>query len=122
MAKVTLSYLPNYLRMYRKQRGLSQRDIAFLLGSRVSSVVSRYERRHRAPQLRTALAFSIMMECAVAELFAGVQREVEKAVRKRAKVLLKRVRLLPQDRLTAQKIRSLERIISKTHEGHGGGK
>src|SRR5437879_2031593 len=48
--------LENYLRTYRKRSGLTQREVAFLVGCRNGAQVSRYEKRRRLPPLRTALA------------------------------------------------------------------
>ena len=48
--------LENYVRTYRKRSGLTQREVAFLVGCRNGAQVSRYEKRRRLPPLRTALA------------------------------------------------------------------
>src|SRR2546421_227517 len=51
--------LENYLRTYRKRSGLTQREVAFLLGSKNGAQLSRYEKQRRLPPLRTALAFVV---------------------------------------------------------------
>lgn len=104
--------LHNYLRMHRRGRGLSQREIAYLLGSRAGSGVSRYERRRRVPQLKTALAYAIIVGSAVDALFPGLHREVSRTVIRRARVLLQKVSQMPQNRLRTRKLQTLERIIS----------
>src|SRR2546429_9576493 len=63
--------LENYLRTYRKRSGLTQREVAFLVGCRNGAQVSRYEKRRRLPPLRTALACEAAFGVPVAELFAG---------------------------------------------------
>jgi transcriptional regulator with XRE-family HTH domain len=70
--------IDNYLRTYRKRSGLSQREVAFLLGCKDAGQVSRYERRHRLPALRTALACAAILRVPLAELFAGIQKEVDR--------------------------------------------
>ncbi len=65
--------LPNYLRTYRKRAGLSQRDLAFLLGVRARGPVSEMEKRRRMPLLRTALALEVIFGIPAGELFAGMR-------------------------------------------------
>lgn len=75
--------LQNYLRTYRKKSGLTQREVAFLLGCQNGAQVSRYEKRRRLPPLQTALACEAVFGVPVAELFAGVRDVVAKNVGKR---------------------------------------
>src|SRR5882757_9428464 len=83
------SSINNYLRTYRKRSGLTQSEVAFLLGCKDAGQVSRYERRHRLPTLRTALACASILRVPLETLFAGVQREVDReAARRVAKLRL----------------------------------
>jgi len=75
--------LENYLRSYRKESGLSQQEVAFLLGCENGGQVSRYEKRHRLPPLETALACEEIFGAPVAELFAGMRQSVRKDITKR---------------------------------------
>jgi transcriptional regulator with XRE-family HTH domain len=75
--------LPDYLRSERRRAGLSQEDIAALLGTSVLTI-SRYERRTRLPPLELALAYQAVFGTPVAELFPGRFREIVKRVRVRA--------------------------------------
>jgi|SRR6266576_4678451 len=52
--------LENYLRTYRKQSGLSQDEVAFLLGCQTGTKVSRYERFARKPSLETLFAYEVV--------------------------------------------------------------
>jgi transcriptional regulator with XRE-family HTH domain len=72
------SSLNNYLRTYRKRSGLTQGEVAFLLGCKDAGLVSRYERRHRLPTLRMALACASILRVPLEKLFAGIQREVDR--------------------------------------------
>jgi len=76
--------LENYLRTYRKKAGLSQRDVAVLLGAEDSAQVSRYEKRRRLPSLETALAYEVILGASVSELFAGVKESIEKRIARRS--------------------------------------
>jgi transcriptional regulator with XRE-family HTH domain len=79
----------NYLRTYRKRSGLTQSEVAFLLGCKDAGQVSRYERRQRLPTLRTALACASVLRVPVEKLFPGVQQEVcREASRRLAKLRL----------------------------------
>src|ERR1700724_2657954 len=77
------SSINNYLRTYRKRSGLTQGEVAFLLGCKDAGQVSRYERRHRLPTLRTALACASILRVPLETLFAGVQREVDREASER---------------------------------------
>src|ERR1700693_2677534 len=83
--------LENYLRTYRKQSGLTQHEVGFLLGCENGAQVSRYEKRHRLPPLETALACEEIFGVPVGELFAGVRQAVGKDIEKRRLALRARL-------------------------------
>jgi transcriptional regulator with XRE-family HTH domain len=83
--------LENYLRTHRRRLGLTQADVAYLLGVQSSGKVSRYERFARRPALETAVAFEIILGVPVGDLFAGVREDVEYEVKKRARRLRRRL-------------------------------
>jgi transcriptional regulator with XRE-family HTH domain len=70
-------HLPNYLKSYRKRAGLSQTEVAFLLGDANRSTVSRYESQDIMPPLPTVLALEAVLGASVSELFSGVYQSVE---------------------------------------------
>ena len=84
---MTSHKLANYLRAYRKRTGLSQGEVAFLLGCKNGNQVSRYERRKHMPPLRTALAFQAALGTPLSELYAGTYESVSKQVAVRAQSL-----------------------------------
>ncbi len=86
-----LSMSHNHLRRYRKRGALTQEEIAFLLGTRCGTKVSRYERSARPPSLRTALAYQAIFGVPVDELFAGEFQEAVTAVQGRAKQLSRKL-------------------------------
>jgi len=79
--------LQNRLRQYRRQAGLSQDEIAFLLGSPDSAQVSRYEKGRHVPELRRALAYVTILGVPLAELFPGIEASVKTEVEPRLKEL-----------------------------------
>ena len=82
----------SYLRTHRKRGGLTQNEMAFLLGCQSGTKISRFERLARRPNLRTALACQVIFGIPAHELFPGVFAEVEKHVSERARLLLDRLR------------------------------
>jgi len=83
--------LDNYLRAHRKNSGLTQEEVAFLLGFDNANLVSRYEKRQRMPPVQTALAYEAIFGIPVAELFAGVRQRIASDVRKRRSELTTRL-------------------------------
>ncbi len=80
-------FIHNYLRRYRKQSGLTQEEVAFLLGCQCGAKVSRYENLAREPSLATAFACQAIYRVPAHEIFPGIYTVVEKQVKRRAHVL-----------------------------------
>ncbi len=78
--------LENYIASHRKRSGLSQKEVAWLLGHRSGSEVALFELNRRQPKLDTALKLEILFGIPAAELFAGkrqrYEREIEERLRK----------------------------------------
>lgn len=84
--------LPNDMWRYRKRHGLTQDDLALLMGTRDGTSVSRYERGKREPSLRMAFACQAAFGVPAHELFSGIYEEVEQDVITRAHLLSERLR------------------------------
>jgi len=113
--------LPNYLRAYRKRAGLTQDEVAYLLGCRSGAKVSRYERFARQPSLETVFAYEVIFRTPARELFAGVSHTVERKTARRIKSLALKLHRANTGRLTARKLESLRdipRSDSKDPENH----
>ncbi|HEX4961648.1 MAG TPA: helix-turn-helix transcriptional regulator [Thermoanaerobaculia bacterium] len=78
----------NYIRMLRKQKGLSQDELAFLLGWKSGSAVSRLEQDRRKPSLETLLAMEAIFGIPIRELYAGKFQKVESAVKERVTLFI----------------------------------
>jgi transcriptional regulator with XRE-family HTH domain len=104
--------LPNYIRVHRKRLGLSQNEVAFLLGWCNASQPSRYEHFSRIPTMHTALALSVVLGVSVHELFSGEYQKVVKAVCRQAQRLEARLSTENPDRSTARKLAVLKMILS----------
>lgn len=100
--------LPNYLKTHRKHSGLTQCDIAFLLGNSNGAQLSRYENHHRIPPLETALALEALFKVPVADLFAGLHEAAKCGVEGRARQLALSLRdLSPPNSIALRKSRWL---------------
>lgn len=107
--------LPNYLRAQRKRAGFSQHEIAFLLGCRYGTKVSRYERFVREPTLKTALAYEIIFATPVRELFLGVFDKAERETQRRARHLVRHIERR-RGRLVDQKLALLKSLTNPPPE------
>jgi DNA-binding XRE family transcriptional regulator len=106
--------LPNYLRSHRKRLALSQEEVAFLLGAQNGANVSRHEQFAREPSLATALAYEVVLQKPVSELFAGLYQKIQQDVAVRAKTLAHRIdREKPSSR-TALRRQFITSIASKS--------
>ncbi len=103
--------LPNYLKTYRKRSSFTQREVAFLLGCKHGSKVSRYERGERVPSLRTVLACELVFRALARDLFAGTHQGVSAELRDRARELFKELDLKPFTPVVKRKLDSLDEVI-----------
>ncbi len=82
--------LSNYLRSNRKRLTLTQEEVAFLLGVKGADrgvKVCRDEQLAREPSLESALAYEVIYQKPVRELFAGMYERIEQEVAAKAKIL-----------------------------------
>lgn len=83
--------LQNYLRTYRKRFGLTQDEVAYLLGCQNGAMISRYEHYRRRPSLKTVFAYQAIFRVPAHELFPGIYDEIENEISKRMRGLAKRI-------------------------------
>src|SRR5512137_1661502 len=73
----------NCLRRYRKDRGISQRQVAHLLGISNTSMISRWEKGRCFPSLvnlfRLAAVYSTMVDALYWDLRVSIRREMQRA-------------------------------------------
>lgn len=108
--------LDNYLRTHRKKLGLSQREVAFLLGCHSGAKVSRYERSARIPTLNVILAYEVIFRKPASELFAGLYDRAERQTLRNLRLLLSRLRRRRDSSGLARKIAHLRALA----EGESG--
>jgi transcriptional regulator with XRE-family HTH domain len=103
--------LQNYLRTHRRRYGLTEAEIATLLGSASGTKVSRYENFARMPGVLAVFAFEIVFNQPASELFAGTYQAIRVEVQKRARHMAKRLQSRP-DAETRKTLRKLELLRS----------
>jgi transcriptional regulator with XRE-family HTH domain len=109
--------LESYLRTYRKRSGLSQDEVAFLLGCQTGTKVSRYERSSRKPSLETILGYVVVFGAPARDLFAGAYQKVERKILHRAQLLTRKLNRATPDRMATRKLQILKAITSGSGDG-----
>lgn len=89
--------------------GLSQLELAFLVGNSDANV-SRHERHEHLPDVETAFAYEMVFRVPARQLFARDAQAIEEQVRSRAIQLYGRVARGRQSRQTEQKLEVLRRL------------
>ena len=73
----------SYLRYHRKKSGLTQSELAEVLGSIGSRQVARHENFKATPSIYVALGYHIALQASIAELFPGVYETVRQGIEQR---------------------------------------
>ncbi len=108
--------LAHSLRTNRRRSGLSQREAGFLLGMKDGASISRYEQGRRLPPLRTAIAYSAVLDVPVAVLFPDIEREVNTEIARRLPTLRAK---LEAAQATKRGSRRAARMAQWLREHHG---
>ncbi len=69
-----------FVRSHRRKWGLTQVELARLVGLSSRSAVSRIERAERVPTTATIIACGIIFGIAASDLFPSLQKEIEETV------------------------------------------
>lgn len=101
----------NYLKMFRKRSGLSQQELALLLGCSSGSKVSRHEFGGREPSFETVLLYKIVFHVALDQLFTEEHQRLTAQVRKRAQRLHRQLDAHPFTEAVNRKMNFLANLI-----------
>lgn len=89
MAKTsTYRTIPNYLRKYRKVRGLKQAEAARILGLRNSGMISRWEQGKTLPTLLSLFKLSVLYRTMTEGLYGHLYRRIRTDLLKRERDIL----------------------------------
>jgi transcriptional regulator with XRE-family HTH domain len=106
----------SYLKTYRKKGGLTQDEVAFLLGCESGTKISRFEHLARQPNLETALACQVVFGIPAHKIFPSVFAEVEETVTGRARLLSDRLRAQKGSPVLRHKLAILKTIGAEKRE------
>lgn len=101
--------LENYISAQRRATGISQDELAILIGLEGRSSISRYELGLRLPELQTLIALEVVFDLPLQELFAGIAERVREEIPSRARVLLEGMGEKPTAQ-NVEKISTLARL------------
>jgi transcriptional regulator with XRE-family HTH domain len=105
-------HLPSYLKPLRLQRGLSQPELAALLGIG-PSLLSKLESLSRQPTVKVMLAAEIVFGLPARDIFPGAFHNIEAEVVERARTLRKELRRQSNPASRAKKV-MLAQMIGKS--------
>ena len=101
-----------YVRSHRRRWGLTQRELALLVGLATATAISKIEKSKRAPTAATIIACGIVFGIPPDEIFPSLHEEIEQAVLASAAML--RDQLLGQtDALSVRKCALLDQILAR---------
>jgi len=107
--------LPNYIAMHRKTAGLSQVELAIMLGLEDRKVLSKYELAERMPEIRTLIAMEIVFDEPLQSIFAGIAQEIREEMPGRARAILETMGDKPGPD-TSDKLATLSRVAHLDEE------
>ena len=107
------SRLPNYIRTYRKRTCLTQKEVAYILGSRSSASVSRHERFKQTPDLQTLLAYEMLFRTPVRNLFSSTHEEIAQKLKQRIRLLIRMLTRKGKSKRTSKKIETLTAYLGE---------
>lgn len=98
------------LQTLRHEAGLSQEDLAYLLGGTTAGMVCRHEKGERAPTLEMGMGYSLVLGTEVQDLFEDLELQIKERIKNRARVLCSTNPLDPADPRAVQRRETLERL------------
>ena len=102
----------SFVRAHRRQWGLSQNELAMLLGIASSTTVSRIERSVRKPTTTVLVACCILFGLPAPELFSSLHEEIEEVIGTAAKNLFDSLEG-KTDKQSVHKRQFLEQVLSR---------
>jgi DNA-binding XRE family transcriptional regulator len=75
-AKMSQQPLASYLKSHRMKSGMSQRELADLIGILADHQISKHERSATVPSLLAALSYQVVFSVPITELFPGIYESV----------------------------------------------
>jgi transcriptional regulator with XRE-family HTH domain len=111
--------LGNYLRVRRRQWQLSQKELAFLLGYKNESIVSRLERHERGVTFGTSRACRIIFGSRTKDIFPALSKEHDDRLLQRMQELRASLEQHGPSRRREAKLQLLRAAIDRLAEADG---
>lgn len=102
----------SYLRPHRRRWGLTQQELAFLIGIKSRTAVSRIEGSKRRPSLNAIFLCMLIFNMPALELFPGLMSELRTSILARARDLYEELQGNPS-KATRLKLDFLERLLER---------
>jgi DNA-binding XRE family transcriptional regulator len=105
--------IKTYVRPLRRRWGLTQKELAFIIGAKSGTVVSRIEGVKRTPNVATVLACALVFDVAApVELFPVLVSQIHENVRRRVNELYEELQGNP-NKLTRKKLDFFEAVLAR---------
>jgi len=99
----------NYIKAHRKNWGLTQKELGFLIGFDNNVRVSQLEKGKKKPNFKEAIMFELLFDKSSSRIFPDIYHEI-------TKTLLHRLELLNQYFIELKKSPETERILQRIQE------
>jgi transcriptional regulator with XRE-family HTH domain len=103
----------SYLRPLRRRLGFTQGELAFLMGVKSRTVISRIEASKRRPSLSAIFICALVFDTPPSELFPGLISEFHESVHGRANELYEELQGNPS-KTTRIKLDFLEQLLARS--------
>lgn len=108
--------LPNYIRSSRKRCGLTQDELAYLLGQLNDSSVTRLESGEYLPSVHVIFALEVLFGVSARELLPGIFANVERQTVDRIGVLAGTLMKKANNPHIAHKLDALARVVRNSSD------
>ena len=107
-------WLPNYLKTYRKDFGLTQSELADLITCKSRSMISGYETGYRYPDLYETMSYEVVFGVLLKDLYPGAYEDVRTETLNRLRHLIEAKERDPINPETARTVELLKmRLVAE---------
>lgn len=108
-----MQIIHNYLRMYRREKGLTQEDVAFILDLKDFAQVSRWELGKRKSNIQTLLGYQLLLQIPLDILFERDLYTTSKRLQDRILMRISQLKAGRPDGHALKRILYLEDVLAK---------
>jgi len=105
--------LGSYLRTHRLKSGLTQKDVAALLGLETGSTISRIEKSNHIPSVKVILGYCVLFEARPQELVPRNILDIENTIHAGAHALGRELMKRPKTSRVLVRLMFLEKLTNK---------